>query len=146
VKFSAQNYGSQQNHREYRWTCGRFGSKPDFPARPASRPLNSRERTIILVLRSYDGGWPATVYDGHIPLPESGFQAALDDIVARLRPHLCLYSAIPPMTPEGMRNHVRTMPPAHPERDRQWRYWKDKGVTAVAPMFEINTDFFKTGQ
>jgi hypothetical protein len=93
-----------------------------------------------------DGGWLATVYDGHIPLPESGFQAALDDIVARLRPHLCLYSAIPPMTPEGMRNHVRTMPPAHPERDRQWRYWKDKGVTAVAPMFEINTDFFKTGQ
>ena len=103
---------------------------------------------IILVLRSYDGGWLARVYDGPTPLPESGFQAALDDIVARLRPRydLCLYSAIPPMTPEGMRNHVRTMPPAHPERDRLWRYWKDKGVTAVAPIFEINTDFFKTGQ
>jgi hypothetical protein len=103
---------------------------------------------IILVLRSDDGGWLAKVYDGHTPLPESGFQAALDDIVARLRLRydLCLYSAIPPMTPEGMRNHVRTMPADHPERDRQWRYWQDKGVTAVAPIFEINTDFFKTGQ
>jgi hypothetical protein len=66
---------------------------------------------VILVLRSDDGGWLAKVYDGRTPLPESGFQAALDDIVARLRLRydLCLYSAIPPMTPEGMRNHVRTM-------------------------------------
>ena len=84
---------------------------------------------------------------GHTPLPESGFQAALDDIVARLRLRydLCLYSAIPPMTPEGMRNSARTMPPG-PGRDRLWRYWQDKGVTAVAPIFEINTDFFKTGR
>jgi hypothetical protein len=103
---------------------------------------------VILMLRSDDGGWLAKVYDGLTPLPESGFQVALDHIIARLRLRhdLCPYSAIPPMTPEGMRNHVRMMPPDHPERDRQWRYWKDKGVTAVSPMFEINTDFFKAGQ
>src|SRR4029453_6796081 len=84
----------------------------------------------ILVLRSDDGGWLAKVYDGHTPLPESGFQTALDDIVARLRLRydLCLYSAIPPMTPESMRNHATTMPPG-PGRDRLWRHWQDKGVT-----------------
>jgi len=99
---------------------------------------------VILVLRSDDGGWLAKVYRGHTPLPESGFQAALDDIVARLRLRydLCPYSAIPPMTPEGMRNSIRTMPPG-PGRDKQWRYWQDRGVTTVAPIFEINTDFFK---
>ena len=57
---------------------------------------------IILVLRSDDGGWLAKVYDGHTPLSESGFQAALDDIVARL--------PLRSLTPEGMRNSVRTMP------------------------------------
>lgn len=99
---------------------------------------------IIRVLRS-DDGWLAKVYSGRTPLPESGFQAALDDIVERLRLRydLCVYSAIPPMTPEGMRNSVRNMPPG-PGRDSQWRYWKDKGITAVAPIFEITTNFFKS--
>lgn len=101
----------------------------------------------ILVLRSDDGGWLAKVYRGHTPLSESGFQVALDDIVARLRLQydLCLYSAIPPMTPEAMRNFARIMPPGQ-GRDRAWRHWQDKGVTAVAPIFNINTDFFKAGR
>jgi hypothetical protein len=62
-----------------------------------------------------------------------------------LRCDLCLYSAMPPMTPEDMRNFARIMPPG-PGRDRAWRDWKDKGITAVASIFEINTDFFKTGR
>jgi hypothetical protein len=101
----------------------------------------------ILVLRSDNGSWLAKVYDGRTPLPESGFQAALDDIVERLRLRydLCVYSAIPRMTPEGMRNHVRNMPPG-PGRDSQWRHWKDKGITAVAPIFEITNNFFKAGR
>jgi hypothetical protein len=59
---------------------------------------------IVLVLRSDEGGWLAKVYDGAHPVVESGFQAALDEIVARLRLRydLCLYSAMPPMAPEGL--------------------------------------------
>ncbi len=102
----------------------------------------------IIVLHSNDGGWLAKVYRGQIPLPESGFQVALDEIVAKLRLQydLCLYSAIPPMTPESMRNKLRAMPPDHPERDRLWRHWKEKGVTAVAPIFQINADFYRAGR
>jgi hypothetical protein len=94
---------------------------------------------IILVLRSDDGGWFAEVRDGINPLPGSGFQAAVDKIVARLRPQydLCLYSAIPPMLAEGGRNHARGQPPG-PLRDNLMRYWQDKGVTAVAPIFDIH--------
>ena len=102
---------------------------------------------IILVLRSDDGGWLAKVCHGRTPLPASGFQIALDEIVAKLRLQydLCLYSAIPPMTPEAMRNHARIMPPG-PGRDRVWQQWQHKGITAVTPMFQINTDFFKAGR
>jgi hypothetical protein len=100
---------------------------------------------IVRVHHSKDVGWLAKVYDGPTPLPESGFQIALNDIVARLRLRydLCVYSAIPPMMPEGMRNHVRNMSQDHPERGRQWQYWKDKGTTAVSPIFDINNDLFK---
>ena len=53
----------------------------------------------ILVLRSDGGGWLAKVYDGHTPLSKSGFQVALDDIVARLRLQydLYLYGTLRPM-------------------------------------------------
>jgi hypothetical protein len=96
------------------------GVKPDPGASAVStiRPVVVGEigdpgGLIILVLRSDDGGWLAKVCDGHTPLSESGFQTALDDIVARLRLRcdLCLYSATPPTTPEGMRNFARIMPP-----------------------------------
>jgi hypothetical protein len=54
---------------------------------------------IILVLRSDDGGGLAKLYDGPTPLFESGFQTALDDIVARsrLRYDLYLYGTLRPM-------------------------------------------------
>jgi hypothetical protein len=54
---------------------------------------------IILVLRSDDGGGLAKLYDGPTSLFESGFQTALDDIVARLRLRydLYLYGTLRPM-------------------------------------------------
>jgi hypothetical protein len=98
----------------------------------------------ISVHRSNDGGWVAEVRRGNTPLIGSGFQAAVDKIVVRLREQydLCPYSAIPPMRAEGGRHHGRTQKPG-PVREKIMRYWKDKGVTAVDPIFQIDADFFK---
>ena len=101
----------------------------------------------IYVYRSNDGGWAAEVRNGDTPLIGSGFQAAVDKIVVRLREQydLCPYSTVPPMRAEGGRNHGRTQKPG-PVGEEIMGYWKDKGVTAVAPMFQIDADFFKSGR
>jgi len=95
----------------------------------------------IAVLRADDGQWFAEVRSGRTPLAGSGFQNAVDEVVARLRLQydLCVYSICPPMVPEGGRRHGRV------QSSRSLQHWIDKGVTEVAPLFDINNDFFKTG-
>jgi hypothetical protein len=76
----------------------------------------------IYVLRADDGGWFAEVRDGSRPLTGSGFQAAVDKIVARLRLQydLCAYSICLPMLAENARRMARLLPPGA-VRDRLFR-------------------------
>ena len=57
----------------------------------------------IYVLRSNDGGWVAEVRAGSKLMIGSGFQAAVDRVVVRLREQydLCPFCAIQPMPAEG---------------------------------------------
>ena len=98
----------------------------------------------IHVLRIDDGGWVAEVRDGSRPLIGSGFQADVDKILVKLREQydLCPFCFLLRMPAEGGRNDARLLKPG-PVREKIMSHWKDKGVTAVAPIFQIDADFFK---
>ncbi|MEH2628267.1 hypothetical protein V1292_006322 [Bradyrhizobium sp. AZCC 1719] len=100
----------------------------------------------IYVLRSDDGGWFAEVRSGSELIPGSGFQAAVDEIVAKLRLQydLCPYSDVPPMFAEAARNHARLrFPPGHYLRDELFRYAQCSEVGPHAPTWVFYRKFRK---
>src|SRR5688572_4120902 len=88
----------------------------------------------IYVLRSDDGGWFAEVRRGNALIPGSGFQVAVDEIVAELRLQydLCPYSGMPPMFAEDARRRARLLPPGE-VRDKLMRYAQQADIGPHAP-------------
>jgi hypothetical protein len=100
----------------------------------------------IYFVRTDDGGWFFEVRDGSELIPESGFQAAVDQIVDRLRLQydLCPYSDVRPMHAENARRHARlTWPPGHYLRDRAMQYAQQAEVGPHAPHWVRYREFRK---
>ena len=91
----------------------------------------------IEVLRSDYGGWFAEVRSGTELIPGSGFQVAVDKIVAKLRLQYDLrpYSDVRPMFAEDARRHARLLPPGHAVRDQLMRYARQAEVGPHAPYW-----------